>query len=164
VPLYETRSRGGNGLRRFGLLAIAGSLLAIGSIAQAEIACTRTLTANVVAIDQPLMFNRLGAQNVNGMVYALERDVINTDTKKPLTMGGAAVRGKVQLRPDKRPRPLVLRIAAGDCLQINLRNLLTDAANPRNNDVPRPLRVSGQEADRTAGLHVAGTQAAASTH
>ena len=51
-----------------------------------------------------------------------------------LAQGGAAVPGKVSLRPDKRPRPLVLRVAAGDCLTINLQNLLAYQANPGSHD------------------------------
>ena len=35
------------------------------------------LVADVVAIDHPMVFNRLGAQNVNWMMYALRRDVID---------------------------------------------------------------------------------------
>ena len=113
--------------------------------------------ANVVALDQSIMFNRLGAQNVNWMVYALERDVVvaNRGTgstfpdDNPLSELGTnglgslsdadkmALRGNVALRPDKRPRPLVLRVAAGDCLEVNLTNLLTPMANPLN--LPNPL-------------------------
>jgi hypothetical protein len=40
---------------------------------EAAVQCQRTLVANVVALDQPLMFNRLGAQNANGMLFALRR-------------------------------------------------------------------------------------------
>ncbi|HSP79425.1 MAG TPA: hypothetical protein VLQ93_12895, partial [Myxococcaceae bacterium] len=125
--------------------------------------CARTHTANVVVLDQPLMFNRLGAQNVNGIVYALRRDVINQDTGLPLTRGGAAVPGRVTLRPDKRPRPLVLRAAEGDCLQVNFTNLLTPLANPRQapaliNDLPFNLQIDDQVADRTAGFTVSGMQ------
>ncbi len=39
--------------------------------------CNRELSANIVAIDMPLMFNRLGAQNINGMMYALRGDVVS---------------------------------------------------------------------------------------
>jgi len=93
--------------------------------------CARMLTADVVAIDMPLMWNRLGAQNINGMMYALKRDVINVTTNKPLTAGGSASPGNVALRPDKRPRPLVLRMGAGDCMEITLTNLLSsNKANP----------------------------------
>jgi hypothetical protein len=111
----------------FGALVVFGALAAP---AQAAPSCTRQLTAEVVAIDQPLMFNRLGAQNINGMVYALKRDVVNADSNIPLSMGGAAEPGKVRLRADKRPRPLALRIAQGDCLTVQLTNLLTPNANP----------------------------------
>jgi len=46
------------------------------------------VTANIVALDQPVMFNRLGAANVNGMIYSLERDVVTLNAK---TVGGVAV-------------------------------------------------------------------------
>src|SRR5210317_2140469 len=84
-------------------------LFGISPNADAAVSCSRTLTANVVAFDQPIVFNRLGAQNVNYMVYALRRDLVNTDSNLPLTQGGAPVAGKVAYRPDKRPRPLILR-------------------------------------------------------
>jgi hypothetical protein len=112
------------------------ALVMAPAIAQAQISCARTLTANVVAIDQPLSFNRLGASNINGMVFALEQDVINKGSKVPLHLGGAKQPGNVELRPDKRPRPLVLRIAAGDCLDVKLTNLLTNNPNPFN--IPHP--------------------------
>ncbi|MCK6427460.1 MAG: hypothetical protein L6Q72_00005, partial [Burkholderiaceae bacterium] len=116
------------------------------SAAQAQGTCARTLTADVVAFDQPLMYNRLGAANINGMMYALKRDVVfndrgnpaDSDNLKPLTqVTRTDLAGNVELRPDKRPRPLVLRIARGDCLQVTLTNLLTPLANP--NKTPRPL-------------------------
>ncbi len=97
--------------------------------------CLRTLTADVVVLDQPLMFNRLGSQNVNGMMYALRRDVVSKVTGAPC--GGSCSAGAVTLRPDKRPRPLVLRVAAGDCLDVAFQNLLTPSANPAN--APHPL-------------------------
>jgi len=152
------------------------------------------VTANIVALDQPVMFNRLGAANVNGMIYSLERDVVTLNAK---TVGGVAVpagttfdqaralleaslpplsetytqadrdaalaalvgelsanigtgtdpetgaiittaTSNMQLRPDKRPRPLVLRVAQCDRLNVKLTNLLTPQQNPiRIND---PLR------------------------
>jgi hypothetical protein len=116
--------------------------------------CQRSVTANIVAIDQPVMFNRLGASNVNGMIFALERDVFVT---------GANVE---RLRPDKRPRPLVLRVRVGDCLTINLRNGLV-AANPlKNISLANPLvippmfttTIDDQVADRHISLNVAGMQ------
>jgi len=131
------------------------------SEAQLTPTCARSLTAQVVVLDQPLMFNRLGAQNVNGTIYALSRDVINLDTGLPLNRGGAAAAGRVALRPDKRPRPLVLRAAAGDCLAIRLTNLLTPAANPRSpplslNGLHFRLPLNDQVADRFVGFTVPG--------
>ncbi len=116
------------------LLFSAGLTMSTPRRAEAAISCTRTVKADVVAIDQPLMFNRLGAQNVDGMVFALKRDVVDDSPEaRPLSMpGAAAVPGHVFLRPDKRPRPLTLRVAAGDCLEVVLTNLLTSASNPRH--------------------------------
>ena len=127
------------------------------------IACSRTISANVVVLDQPLMFNRLGAQNVNGTIYALTRDVINLDSGLPLTRGGAPTPGRVALRPDKRPRPLVLRAAAGDCLRVSLTNLLTPSANPRGtpttiNGLTFRLPINEQVASRTVSFTVPGLQ------
>src|SRR6185436_20781749 len=95
------------------LTAVAGALL-LSTQVQAAITCARTLTADVIAFDQPIMFNRLGAANVNGMMYALKRDVVNKSTLVPLTVNAAGgTPGNVMLRPDKRTRPFILRVAAG---------------------------------------------------
>ncbi|HEY0004027.1 MAG TPA: multicopper oxidase domain-containing protein [Pyrinomonadaceae bacterium] len=75
--------------------------------------CDRTITANVVAFDQVYTYNRFGAFNPAGMMYALRRDVIGSGP------------GNVQLRPDKRPRPIVLRVNEGDCLEVTFTNLLS---------------------------------------
>jgi hypothetical protein len=152
--------------------------------AQAQQACARTVKADVVALDMPLMFNRLGAQNINGMMYALKRDVVvfdptdangdgivdNPDHLKPLVGGVTGSPGKVALRPDKRPRPLVLRTGEGDCLQITLTNLLaenmtpgTDPANPFNAPQERSLvefniHNDNQVAARNVSLRFQGTE------
>ena len=149
-------------------LLLAASMLGI-EVAEAAARCERNLVANVVALDQPLMFNRLGAQNVNGMMFALRRDVVD-DHDVSLAQGGAAVPGKVSLRPDKRPRPLVLRVAAGDCLTINLQNLLAYQANPGSHEGGEEeegieignnqnFKVDEQVADRHVGFQVNGMQA-----
>ncbi|HEX8686994.1 MAG TPA: hypothetical protein VF654_10845, partial [Pyrinomonadaceae bacterium] len=101
----------------------------------------RLITADVVAIDQVITYNRLGAVNPAGMIYALRRDVVPVDPARGLTPGN------VQLRRDKRPRPLVLRLNAGDRLQIQFQNLL--APTPADDNQP---------ATRTAGVHVVGLQ------
>ena len=144
------------------LAATAGALLLSAQVS-AAITCARTLTADVVAFDQPIMFNRLGAANVNGMMYALRRDVVNKSTLAPLTVNAAgAVAGQVMLRPDKRTRPLILRVAAGDCLDVTLTNLLAPVANPNNvqpaSVPPFKILVDEQVADRTVGFHVTGMQ------
>ncbi|WPN49209.1 manganese-oxidizing multicopper oxidase MnxG [Pseudomonas sp. P8_241] len=155
-------------------LLLTASVLGI-EVAEAAARCERNLVANVVALDQPLMFNRLGAQNVNGMMFALRRDVVD-DHDVSLAQGGSAVPGKVSLRPDKRPRPLVLRVAAGDCLTINLQNLLAYQANPGSHDGfeqegeeeeeegaaagnTDQFKVDEQVADRHVGFQVNGMQA-----
>src|SRR4029450_9011195 len=97
------------------LAATAGTLL-LSTQVGAAITCARTLTADVIAFDNPIMFNRLGAANVNGMMYALRREVVNKSTLAPIPANPpATLAGNVMLRPDKRPRPLVLRVAAADC-------------------------------------------------
>ncbi len=103
--------------------------------------CERNISADVVALDQAFFLNRLGAAMPQGMMYALRSDVVPMD-------GGQALRpGEVQLRPDKRPRPMVLRMNVGDCLTIKFQNLLADV--PVDNEQP---------ATRTAGIHVIGMQ------
>src|ERR1041384_7223517 len=102
--------------------------------------CERTIKADVVALDQVIMFNRLGAVNPNGMIYALKKDVVAIDPLKGI------VAGNVRLRDDKRPRPIVLRMNSGDCLRITFTNLLSST----------PL--SDQPATRSAGIHVAGME------
>ncbi len=103
--------------------------------------CARTVQADVVALDQPWFWNRLGAVEPQGMIFALKRDVV------PINATLGLVAGNVQLRSDKRPRPLVLRMNVGDCLQINFTNLL--AETPKDKDQP---------ATRTASVHVNGMQ------
>lgn len=148
----------------YALALTALAALAMAPDAQAAISCEREITASVVAFDKPLMYNRLGASNVNGMMYALRRDVINTDNQSPLTVSGAPVPGKLDLRPDKRHRPLVLRIRVGDCLTVNLQNLLTTVANPNNapltqaNGQLHTVAVNEQVRGRFVGFHASGME------
>ena len=80
--------------------------------------CARTIDADLVALDQPIFLNRLGATLPGGMIYALRRDVV------PESGTTTLVAGHVQLDPHHRPRPLVLRVRVGDCLHIKFENLL----------------------------------------
>lgn len=128
--------------RRISAALILGCLFMplFAPAAQAQATCTRTLTANVVALDQPFFLNRLGALESTGMIFALRRDVV------PIS-GTTLSAGNVQLRSDKRPRPLVLRMNVGDCLQITFTNLLS----PTRKDADQP-------ATRNASIHVIGMQ------
>ncbi len=134
-------------------LALAAPLTARGAVDCG----TRTVTADVVVLDQPLMYNRLGAQNVNGIMYALRRDVVSKGSLSPC--GGSCAAGNVTLRPDKRPRPLVLRVPAGNCLEVKFQNLLSALPNPApltpGFDL---LPVNDQVASRKAGFHAQGMQ------
>ena len=155
-------------LRRIGprvaitLIGLTSAMMA--PAAHAAISCQRQISANVVAFDKPLMYNRLGASNVNGMMYALKRDVINTQSLLPLTAGGAATPGQLDLRPDKRHRPLALRVRTGDCLTVNLQNLLTPLSNPFNAPLTEPsgqqhtVNNDDQVAGRYVGFHSSGMQ------
>ncbi len=103
--------------------------------------CKRIITADVVALDQPIVYNRLGAMNPGGMMFALRNDV------QPISSSSGLVAGNVRLKEYKRPRPLTLRMNVGDCLQILFQNLLS--AVRTDEDQPNT---------RSASVHVAGLQ------
>ena len=94
-------------------LACASCATVSGGAAQAP---SRVVHADVVAINQPIVYNRFGSLNPWGMVYALRGDLANPD----------AAAGEAKLKPDRRPRPLILRVAEGDELRIRFQNLLAD--------------------------------------
>ena len=83
----------------------------------------RTIHADVVALDQRLVYNRFGSMNPYGMIYALKRDVVNSADGSP--MDDRSKPGQVRLRDGKRPRPLVLRVAPGDHLVVHFTNMLS---------------------------------------
>lgn len=124
-------------------LAIGCALALAASTAGAQAppappTCDTPTVADVVALEVPVQFNRLGAHHPAWMIYALREDV------EAKGGGSALAPGEVRLRPGHRPRPLVLRVNAGDCLTINFTNLLSS----RSRD--------DQPATRAAGLHVMG--------
>ena len=97
------------------------------------------------------------------MIYALERDVVPISPDKNISPGN------VQLRPDKRPRPIVLRVNEGDCLQVTFKNMLTptqadvEHKNFTNQPDKQPvtefpvrLRQNDTTRTRTASMHVNG--------
>ena len=121
------------------------------------------VTADVVALDQVFYYNRLGAMNPSGMIFALKRDVVSS------TSGSGLTAGNVRLRSDKRPRPLVLRVNEGDCLTVNFTNLLNPIVPPPAAPhvagavgavVPDPAGAENSgPATRSASFHVMGMQA-----
>ncbi|HYG90379.1 MAG TPA: hypothetical protein VD978_29435 [Azospirillum sp.] len=135
---------------RAGIVPIAGALASLAVFASGEAlaqgaTCERELTADVVALDQTIFYNRIGSVNPAGMMYALRTDVVDRATGKTEAQGGTLQAGRVALREDKRPRPLTLRMNVGDCLTINFQNLLA------------PARVDGEQpATRTASVHAVG--------
>jgi len=173
---------------------LTGLALVIGAAPASAVTCSRTVTADIVTIDNPILNSRLGAANVNGMMFALRRDVVPinsalaggisaliTETRTVTDEAGVTSTITVQkrnakLRDDLRPRPLVLRVAAGDCLDVKFQNLVAPTANPLNapldrdgigND-PNPVTADGlpqittfvdeQVADRRTSFHANGMQ------
>jgi len=152
-------------------------LLLAGLLLSASGAWAITLHADVTAIDQVIVYNRLGAFNPAGMIFALRRDLVDVRTGLTEAEGGTLSPGLVKLRDDKRPRPLVLRANEGDRLVIHFQNLLsptplTDAGNePNGMSVPAgfdpltgtingPRGQSEQSATRAIGVHVQGLELA----
>src|SRR4051812_45365600 len=97
---------------------VASGLSATG--ASADVCTGRTVvSADVVAFDQALWINRLGTMRPDGMIYALRSDVVPIGGSDPTTSVGPPQlkAGEVMLRSERRPRPIVLRARAGDCLR-----------------------------------------------
>ena len=100
---------------------------------------SNTVTAEVVALEQIITFNRFGAFNPAGMVYVLRKDVVDNrcsladednDSKnchldKLDDDDIQRLAGNVRLRKDKRPRPLVLRVNECSYLKVKFWNLLS---------------------------------------
>jgi hypothetical protein len=132
--------------------------------------CNRKIKVQVVALDQPWMWNRLGAAQPGGMIYALARDVVKADgtplpddlndLKKLPPKELEALLGYVRLRDDKRARPLVLRANKGDCLEITFMNLLSkQPVMEQANVLPVPNTEPPQPAaTRWAGLISTGVE------
>src|SRR5215472_17246690 len=87
------------------LAMLSGAL----GIAYADESTCRVINADVVALDQAFYVNRMGSLQTGGMIFALRSDVQSNDPKTT-----ALKAGNVMLRPDKRPRPIVLRMNVDD--------------------------------------------------
>lgn len=105
--------------------------------------CQRTINADVVALPQPIMLNRMGAAIPDALVFALKSD---TET----------VNGWLQLKAGKRPRPFVLRANVGDCLNITFTNSV-----PKNNFTK--TKASAATGTTEVSLHIQGTEWTTST-
>ncbi len=99
----------------------------------------RPINADVVAIPKAIMLNRLGATIPNAFVFALRRDTVGSGNN-------------IQLRPGKRPRPIVLRANVGDCLRITFTNAIPLASfadstpqSPQVGTTKVSLHIQGQE-------------------
>ncbi len=140
----------------------------------------QTIVAYVVALEQGYNYNRYGARNSNGLIFALRRDVVqSTDAdddgaapppetfiprvESPLDVDLA---GKVELRASLRPRPLVLRVREGDTLEVHFTNLIgqSDESGQRTRDIAHPGQITSNDKDepvtRSASFHVNGLEAA----
>jgi hypothetical protein len=135
----------------------------------AAIACTSVVTAHVAALEQVYAYNRYGSFNPQGLVYALRRDVVTEPEAagpgQPISLlpstRDEVIAGRVQLRPDKRPRPLVLRVNEGDCLEVTFTNLLSPREEGEDYfEDPATGRTVALEleepATRSASIHVNG--------
>jgi hypothetical protein len=106
--------------------------------------CVRTVRADVVALSKAIMLNRLGASIPNAFMFALRADTTGTGNH-------------IQLRPGKRPRPIVLRANVGDCLEITFTNAIPPDAFkefPPGADRPSLPQVGTQE----ISLHIQGQE------
>ena len=114
----------------------------------------RTVHADVVAIDQPFVINRLGASQPAGMIFVLKNDLVAKASDKPLD------HNNFKLRSGKRPRPLVLRMNVGDMLEIHFENWLQGIpASGKLNDTQKlATSTPFQQLTRYAGIHVNGLE------
>ena len=145
-----------------------------------------TILAKVVALEQAYVYNRFGAFNPSGMLYALRRDVVvsadelaNSDDPAdaldfemvdgrpiPSDIDEATDRklaGHVRLRGDKRPRPIVLRVAENNCLRVEFTNLLSSVRDgeERVTDPETGTQIAidtDEPATRSASIHVNGLE------
>lgn len=165
------------------LVALSFAILCL-TPARAQETCNEnnTVFARVVALDQAWVWNRYGALQPHGMMFALEHDIRVLDPSLPagqreLSPGESFSAGKVTLRTGKRPRPLVLRVNKGGCLEIRFTNLLdpnrrnqfkpgASPSPPPHHRCPGPADdpeqgCGDQPGDRWAGFYVTGLTPAA---
>ncbi len=143
----------------------------------------KTVVAHVVALEQIYIYNRFGAFNPGGMLYALRRDVVSSSDSdnpafdntgieladgdpiplEPDAETDADLAGNVRLRADKRPRPIVLRVNEGDCLRVVFTNLLSPDRDGEEHvidpETGEQISIDSDEpATRSASIHVNGLE------
>ncbi|MDB5036135.1 MAG: hypothetical protein JWQ98_3376 [Chlorobi bacterium] len=143
-------------------LLILSTLIGVAGTVAAQPKVQRQVTAHVVALDQPIMYNRMGATQPAGMIFALQRDV------SLINPGLGYVPGNVYLREGKRPRPIVLRLNQGDQLTVYFTNCLTPNTPTAQlkpfppDSVALSTVAAGKSATapltREAGIHVMGME------
>lgn len=146
------------------------------NLATPALAQPRTIRAEVVALDQMLVYNRFGSFNPFGMIFALKRDVVASETSDAAPLADAescgrllgteipenglpqllgkgvdprTLAGKVRLKDCKRPRPLTMRANVGDVLEVEFTNLL----RPVQPDLSRDFCRSRPSAHPGAAVH-----------
>jgi len=102
--------------------------------------CKRMIKADVVAMAQPIMLNRLGASIPGGLIFALKKDTVSGSN--PL-----------RLKDTKRPRPIVLRANVGDCLTITFTNVIPSSSFGNESSNGQVLNGTSE-----VSLHVQGMQ------
>ncbi|MEK6337382.1 MAG: hypothetical protein AABM67_20865 [Acidobacteriota bacterium] len=110
--------------------------------------CQRNIYADVVAMPQAIMLNRMGAAIPDGLIFALRKDTVIINYQG---------QNYFQLRKGKRPRPLVLRANVGDCLEIKF----TNGIPPQKFGpplVPNVTRASAGIGTQEVSLHIQGME------
>ena len=132
---------------------------------------SQVVIAHVAAFEQAYSYNRYGARNSNGLVFALRRDIVRTDDphdEEAITSVATAddtIRaGTVRLRAAKRARPMVLRVREGDILEVHFTNLIgtADESGQRSPDIAHPAENLPNDRDelatRDVSFHVNGLE------
>ena len=132
----------------------------------------QTVVAHVAALEQAYSYNRYGARNSNGLIFALRRDIVRSDETHDgealtavATADDGARAGEVRLRADKRARPMVLRVRQGDILEVHFTNMIgtSDESGQRAPDIAHPAEILPNDRDelatRDVSFHVNGLEA-----
>lgn len=111
--------------------------------------CERTITADVVALDQVYYYNRFGSFNPAGIMYALRRDVVRVNKSDGPDMTGAAksdepepdlLNGDLDTWPDEKEDPIPAKYGPADAK-------LAGQVKLRADKRPRPLVLRANEGD-----------------